>query len=632
MVNPKYNSLINVNNNNVYIDLINVNSNNSYLKINFNENIAKEIANLKDEKISSTYTDKQWERLIELTTADQNTALIVALVKCPYFPSHYFFNLRHHMENDLQNLLMLGEQVPDDIINEYVTYGLDEDEEFCDKIAVFIDLYSKKVVDFFATELPLDILNKIDFKPFALTETPDVIKYIDDIIENKDNEFEDVVNESFTSAILDNPNIPDKIKNASFNIAFNPNDVYNHTTYVVEKMYEMYADSIFELNLNDNVQKYYIKRSSEGIGNFVSRGLLPVSCELDFINRYLSNPTDTGLKTLINVLLHTKNSKTIECAVKNINISTVSNVFSECECVNNEAMKELLKKQSPESLKQTFINSVFNYSYEDDVIEQFLNLNNKYIDIAIMLSPQNQNIKNKILSDANNTPLEKFKILNSLKQNLSHHLDAQKIIPVFIAEIMLHKDDDIFEGVYIYGEENNIPGYIERECLKNNISKMNSNKWFHLNDKEYEEFKKIIINSGKETENFKNAINQTIKKLEEAYNESKLIDKYPKIFKPTVPKNEKIFNTVYGYTDVNELAKLSDEKIKDFFEDVKQYGNYETLSEIKYNLTHLQINISTEDDVSFVIYKLSDFYNGLLDLIEEKSERTNSDFVMNAER
>ena len=65
---------------------------------------------------------------------------------------------------------------------------------------------------------------------------------------------------------------------------------------------------------------------------------------------------------------------------------------------------------------------------------------------------------------------------------------------------------------------------------------------------------------------------------------------------------------------------------------MKQYGNYETLSEIKYNLTHLQINISTEDDVSFVIYKLSDFYNGLLDLIEEKSERTNSDFVMNAER
>lgn len=161
-------------------------------KINFDETIAKEIIALKDNEISSHYTDKKWKELIDMSVKENSMELLLALIKCPVMPANYFFNIRHHMDKDIETLLLIG-NAPDDIIFE-----LTDDKGFAEKGMIECDKYHPKVIDFLSKDISLKTLTDMHFIPFSLTYNTYIINEIPKMLENDKNCFDEDVPELFT--------------------------------------------------------------------------------------------------------------------------------------------------------------------------------------------------------------------------------------------------------------------------------------------------------------------------------------------------------------------------------------------------------------------------------------------------
>lgn len=589
-----------------YKDLINTINLLDPCPMDFDENIAKEIVNIKNTDISPCYTDYNWEKLIKLAIEKNSIELMVALIKCPYMPNHYFFNLRHHMDKDIETLLLIG-NAPDDIIFE-----LTDDKGFAEKAMIECDKYHPKVIDFLSKDISLKTLTDMHFIPFSLTYNTYIINEIPKMLENDKNCFDEDVPELFTTAIINNPYITDKLKDKAFDIGYVADDIENYTPYIAEKLYEYYANSIFELDAQSMTNVFYMKKASQNIINMIQKGVLSSEHQIDFINRCKYNNSATGTKTVVEILSKTKDHKVIEYGLSHLHMNNLKTLHESNEHINDKSFKELLKVNEPEKLKSSFILSILNHNISTETIKKFLNLKSKNINMAIIVSDYTSEYEKKeALKIPYPSAQEELTFLYQLRNKLPYLSRTKSDIILFYAiKHMVISQSKNFDG----GKT-----YIDKKALLDKAINMNVDKWFVMDDYDYISLKRTVKETEQLLPSVKKTTEELLDKIDQVYNESILIKKYPHIFK-VLDRKYGLYATVYDEFNMEELYKLPNTERKILLEDLKKYGNGEVFSSIIDGFEHMNTNYENRDEIFKYVYVLADFYNELSEFVREKNK------------
>lgn len=587
-----------------YSKLVELANKNSIGDIGFDEKIAKEIDDLNNDKIASTYTPIKWMLLEKMVFEKESIPLLLAIIKCSYTPENIFYDIKNKMDKSMWYMLGFGENIPNDIIDELMT-----NKDFQESVYTIPGFYSKKTLKYLCVNADLKTLDEMCYAPFVYYEDNEVLDKLNKMLDNEnDMFFKDEVPEKLAS-IIANSGLPDEIRNKAFDIAYDPDNLKMPTPYMVSKLYATCSDALFECNeSDDSVERKATVTASNKIRTLMLNEFLPVSYQMDFMNRYTDKTTAPVYEALSTILQKTQSTNIIEEAMSNSSIrsSFISSISSNKFMFTDKSIRLLLEKSGPGLIKDIFVASLQKHIMSSELIDKFLNLNDKFVNIGIIMSKQILE-KDKAKAKKHEVPSVRkdLEFLYSAQKLMSYSHNLGETLRFYILDKVLnkHKYQPVSEEVV--------------SVFKNKIYQENINKWCYIDKLEYTHIKKFTDILEEEHPRCINIINDVRNKLEETYRISQLMDKYPDLFvkyrcEVEFKESHTIYDTPFKYIDTDKLCDLTNEQLKEFGEDLIWCKSKDTFEAVISRIEQLKVMNEWESDELFrKIYKLSDLYDVL---------------------
>ena len=581
----------------------------------FSEEFVQELLNLKDPDITINYDDTDWKRLLNLYEETESFGLIKCLYQCKHLPEEYFIQLfEMQAEEEFDDLCLLSEYVPEQAVKTVMRIREDDlDLMIMDNASA----YSTNAMDMLCDLIDSETMKKMKYIPYSfLKKDTNYIRILPEMIKNTgDVYFYGNTPPDFLTAIINNHNMPDKIRNLAFDEEYSVDNIEKPTQHMVKEIYPSLADAVFEIENDTPETGIIIHEAHRKIKDYIKGNILPESCQLDYLHRFSEKSFSNFF--VMNEILRSTKSPTVFRTAYTTKPSFKEEILKRPEMIDNFLWIELLKTESADFLKLPFLNSVFENDLSYGVQMEFLKLEDPYIYRA-MVTTDKSDISHFVLMNINNdTPLHKeIKFLIDLKEVVS-------FLPSEIGRKIMASATQKFLNLDI--QQNHLYNTTRAE-LSEKLDEFKPFEWPSICQVDYEFLRDEFKRQSNEFSEFEYVNNFLKNKLEETYVRSQLIEKYPHIFFTKIDDVIKKEHPSYIYAanqndinckfiDIDAICNLSENDMREFIEDIKQTDNQDLLKEFKSVIeSHCSCLYSEQDNMFIRIYKLADLY----DLVDNK--------------
>lgn len=563
-----------------------------------NENIAEMIIRLKTEGFWIKENEKEkWQDMLELCR--DNSELKTALIKTP-LPESFIKDLYKELKYFEKEFVFANPNLS----REMLEFAIDNmgTGKVREQLIYNSGLFHNHTLELLS-ELDIKTQEKLDFEHFSLVfPNVDLQRKIYQILNEEDKSwFGEEIPEKFNTAIINNKNIDEKLRFAAFQKSYDPKNIREVTHDIAQNIYTAYADVMFDVygEFKDTDAQ---RRADDGIHTLVSQNQLPVSCHIDFIERYVNNPQYHLSKSLFKIIDTTPQNYVLQESLKLSNPRT--QLVSTNENVNCDTFRVLMSVENIDKLQWGFAKMAMRRYVDLDIAEEFIALGNEDMNAILTASYfSGEKLAKTVVDSTKDESLKRalsaiYDMRNTLFEECSRYHGIQ---------IMNH----ITENIFSY----RIPGIKHGDL--NDILNTRNNSWSRVTNKEYEIIKQKMEEMKKKYPEFERTWDFISKRNENIHQNEKLYHKYPEVFNNRailgiMPDKEVSYN-------IDNLVNLSQSKIDELSNDISTLENGFIIYQFKLKiLSHFDdIETYNADDLYVSLYKLS----GLYDAIENQQQK-----------
>lgn len=588
--------------------------------LHFNEDVVNEIVKLKTKRFYENFTDYDWKRIIDLYEHTQSAPLLRAICCCPALPENYFLKLFNAWNWTWDTFPLISDKVPDEIIEKLLTTL---------SPVTLIDYFNRcgENLSAVALEKLCEKLDKkdmwqIDYLPYQyVCSYGKIAIQIIDMINNPEKYFSKAdPPELFLTAVINNKRLDDDIRNLAFDKGFVPEKVTNYTEYIIKEMYFLYANTIFDITDNRTEHSDTIKIAENKLQELIISNKLPESLQIDLVNRFIhKNKYIKENNLLLTLISHTHFPELLKYVIqKSSDVNLHSAVMENVKYLTNEVFDELLKKYDAKELQIIFLNTIAHNEINTKTQIDFLNINNRYVNMGMMLSNK-IDVDGLIIRNAEYTEdSNMLEFIHSLKTSVNFlPYNSDKIL-AFAGMKLLEKDYEKKPVV--------LP---TRTALKKLLESQYPSKWLAINKADYNYLKEEFDWLKTKFPDFAYIVGALKEKLEDVYKKSEIINKYKNnIFFTDINEEIKEKHPSYSYTDADSyigcefidmdaLFRLSSKDMNAFIKDVKEMGDIELWLDLKSSISKY-IKDTRHSDIMFLkIHRLVNLFNAVNEKVEE---------------
>ena len=151
-------------------------------------------------------------------------------------------------------------------------------------------------------------------------------------------------NETIMTAISNNPNIRDDIRNEAFNSMYDPTSITNYTNYMKMSMYHNAAERIFDYPQETMEDAKQIAEAADTLLHMLENKMMPLSCEYDLLQRLQSMPSIGPNRKLTNALLQNTTDAIILKKAYEYNPTMTKNIIRKNKSCDIFTLEDFIKE------------------------------------------------------------------------------------------------------------------------------------------------------------------------------------------------------------------------------------------------------------------------------------------------
>lgn len=597
-----------------------------------NEDVAIELGKLRKGNITKNYTIDKWNNLL---SAKYNNfpEIICGIFKAENVPDEIYDKIINEFKLTDRQILAA---ICCDKLNESQVEKIKEMREIAFWDSVFFggnNLPFSQVFLNCICNLKPAILEKFNYSPFEKVNNKYTNELIHKMLKNDKQEFfEKEISESFLTAIENNEHLPDEFRDAVFDIGFLPTQLTNMTEYMKKEVYKIYADNIFEIKPISDDEKNLHMISFRMIKYMMQNNILPECCQLDFVSRFQHKTFDIDDSVYKWILSKTTSEQVLDlaCEYNKMGVSKYNNYIIFNDNLTERIANKLFPYFPNNVRKEIFLQVLSNSYPSDDMLKEFALFDDNNLNKIISLYPQTpESVFNIILS--NNKYDSYWHVLSDMTDFL-HKIenDAEKDaimnFLVYIVCINGNKNTDKpydYYGLACMDTTQAIEIFCGYDGIKGGKFRRISNESYNMINDNLEKLKKEYPEQ--------NSIIKVIQsKIQDVYDNSKLLNAFPDIFKLDYTAKNDMRQT---QTDIRKLIDISDNEEKRLIQLIEKETNAEVLAYVKSEILNSFRSLCTkenieDDNVYFGIYNLNNIYTKLNDRIREIDKEKNTEVIL----